>query len=98
MLLRSLAVSLGLILADWGVWEWALANDHATIALIAGLAMAPLVVLLAWYALLGAAALARIAVDRATGQMRSRGVEPAFVTRVHAEQPDEELESERLAA
>lgn len=72
MLLGPLAVAFLLVLADWGVWDWAIANDHGTLALCAGLAMAPLIVALAWYALLTLAELARRTIEGARSDPRPR--------------------------
>ena len=63
MLLGPLAVVFALVGIDYGVWTWAIGADHEIVALVAGLAMAPLVIALAWLLFLalgsGALALAR---------------------------------------
>jgi hypothetical protein len=88
------AAALAAALADWGLWDWAIAHNHGVIALVAGLAMAPLVVLLAFYALLAAVALANRAVARALGTTAH-----AAPTRLRAAPaPPQPPEEERLAA
>ena len=83
----------GLLAAlDWGAWEWAAANNHSTVGLIAGLLMAPIVVAFAWSLIRVLVALARIGLYRA-----------AVETRLHSAQPHEPpfdivAQEERLAA
>lgn len=72
MLLGPLAVAVLCVGLDWAVWDWAIGSDHGTVALIAGLGMAPLVIALAWYGALAAAALLRLALDRAARTTRLR--------------------------
>jgi hypothetical protein len=50
MLLAPLVVVFALVAIDYGVWNWAIGGNHQVVALVAGLAMAPLVIALAWLA------------------------------------------------
>src|SRR5260370_30088952 len=79
MLLAPLVVVFALVAIDYGVWTWAIAGNHEVVALVAGLAMAPLVITLAWLAAvaLGSGA---IAVARRVGRAlatRLLGTRPA---------------------
>jgi hypothetical protein len=79
MLLAPLAVVFALVAIDYGVWNWAIGGNHEVVALVAGLAMAPLVIALAW---LGALALGSgaITVARRVGRelaTRVLGARPA---------------------
>ena len=49
MMPGSLVASFILVLADAGIWDWATADNHGTIALGTGLAMVPLFVTLLLY-------------------------------------------------
>lgn len=63
MLLGPIAVVFALVALDYGVWTWSIGGNHEIVALVAGLAMAPLVIALAWLVALalgsGALAVAR---------------------------------------
>ena len=48
MPLAPLVVVFALVAIDYGIWNWAIGGNHEVIALVAGLAMAPLVIALAW--------------------------------------------------
>jgi hypothetical protein len=61
----------GLLAAlDWGAWEWAAANNHSTVGLIAGLLMAPIAVAFAWSMIRVLIALARLVLQRAAAETR----------------------------
>ena len=61
----------GLLAAlDWGAWEWAANNNHSTVGLIAGLLMAPIAVAFAWSLIRVMIALVRMALQRATAEIR----------------------------
>jgi hypothetical protein len=87
----------GLLAAlDWGAWEWAAANNHSTVGLIAGLLMAPIAVAFAWSLIRVALAVARIALRRAAAQTRLATVLPEAIAQ---DRPfDIAAQDERLAA
>ena len=63
----------GLLAAlDWGAWEWAAANNHSTVGLIAGLLMAPIAVAFAWSLIRVLIALAVAPVARPCGALARR--------------------------
>lgn len=79
MVLGPLVAVFVLVGIDYGVWNWAIGGNHQIVALVAGLAMAPLVIALAWLAALalGSGALAvgrRLAREIAT---RLLGTDPS---------------------
>jgi hypothetical protein len=87
----------GLLAAlDWGAWEWAAANNHSTVGLIAGLLMAPIAVAFAWSLIRVVIALARVALQRAAaeGRLASTPSEAAAQARPF----DIAAQDERLAA
>jgi hypothetical protein len=98
MLLRPLAAAAALVAADWGLWNWAIGGSHGTIALIAGLAMAPLAVTFVWFGARVLASALRAAVRRA--HARTQG--PALRARTSAQTLDAagatERTPDRLAA
>ena len=67
-----LAVTASLVAADWGLWNWATAGNHGTIALVAGLLMAPAAVALVWFLALTALGIARVGARQAARELRSR--------------------------
>ena len=75
-MLGALASVGGLVVADWGLWDWSISAGHGTVALVAGLAMAPLVVVLAWIVALALVAVVRISLSRAHDEMRTRSERP----------------------
>jgi TRAP-type C4-dicarboxylate transport system permease small subunit len=87
----------GLLAAlDWGAWEWAAANNHSTVGVLAGLLMAPIAVAFAWSLIRVLIALARLALQRAAAETRlsSAPPEPAAQPRPF----DIAAQDERLAA
>jgi TRAP-type C4-dicarboxylate transport system permease small subunit len=87
----------GLLAAlDWGAWEWAAANNHSTVGLIAGLLMAPIAVAFAWSLIRVLIALARIALQSAAAETR---LASAPAEQAAQERPfDIAAQDERLAA
>jgi hypothetical protein len=101
MLLGPLGLVFLLVLVDYGAWDWAIASDQGTVALVAGLAMAPLMVALAWYASLALSAVVRAGTRRAQSAFRLRfpGAEQRERTAATPELGDHaEPVPERLAA
>ena len=97
MPLGPLGVTALLAALDWGAWDWATSNNHSTVALIAGLLMAPIVVALAWSLVRVLIAAMRLGIRRAaaaearlaSGPSPAPANEPPF---------DIEAHDERLAA
>jgi hypothetical protein len=89
MLLAPLAVVFALVAIDYGVWTWAIGGNHEVVALVAGLAMAPLVIALAWLAALAigsgaitvARRLAREVATRVLGARPARSIRLAQAPR-----------------
>jgi chromate transport protein ChrA len=77
MLLGPLAAIVICVIADWAIWDWSISSDHGTIALIAGLAIAPLIVALAWYSALALIAAIRAGLRWAAAGARRRAMRPA---------------------
>ena len=87
----------GLLAAlDWGAWDWAAANNHGTVGLIAGLLMAPIVVAFTWSLVRVLIALARMGLHRAAAETRQPIPRPEALA---PERPfDIAAQDERLAA
>ena len=87
----------GLLAAlDWGAWEWAAANNHSTVGLIAGLLMAPIAVAFAWSLIRVLIALARIALQGPAAETRLTSAPPEQTAQ---ERPfDIAAQDDRLAA
>jgi hypothetical protein len=109
MPLGPLAVVFVLVAIDYGVWNWAIGGSHEIVALVAGLAMAPLVIAFGWLAALalGSGALAvgrRLAREIATrllGTHPSRSIRLASHPRTRRKTPrtrDRESPRDRIAA
>jgi hypothetical protein len=109
MVLGPLAVVFVLVGIDYGLWNWAIGGNHEIVALVAGLAMAPLVIALAWLAALalGSGALAvarRLAREIAThvlGARPARSIRLATSARArrrHGQPGDADRPRNRLAA
>src|SRR5712691_11855497 len=84
MVLAPLAVVFALVAIDYGIWTWAIGANHEVVSLVAGLAMAPLVIALAWLAALALGSGA-IAVARRLGRevaTRLLGTRPARAIRL----------------
>jgi hypothetical protein len=92
-----LAVTASLVAADWGLWDWATAGNHGTIALIAGLLMAPLAVALVWFLALTVLGIARIGARGAASELRARISGPSAVEPARPRPFDIELEARRAA-
>lgn len=54
---RLLAFVSGLLLGDYELWNWSLSGNHDVVALIAGVAMTPLVIAFLWLLAVNAARL-----------------------------------------
>jgi hypothetical protein len=81
-MLAPLAVVFALVAIDYVVWNWAIGANHEILALIAGLAMAPLAIALAWLAALALGSGALVLARRFAQQLASRlGARPAGSTR-----------------
>jgi hypothetical protein len=96
MPLGPLGVTAALAALDWGAWEWATNSNQTTVALIAGLLMAPIAVAFAWSLARVLLALARSAIARLAAQAQ---IERAPYIVASTEPPfDIEAQSDRLAA
>lgn len=106
MPLAPLAIVFALVAIDYGVWNWALSANHEIVALVAGLAMAPLAIALAWLIAVavgsGALVLARRAgreiAQRILGARPARSLRLADARNVAVEAPDAESAPDRVAA
>lgn len=109
MLLGPIAVVFALVALDYGVWTWAIAGNHEIVALVAGLAMAPLVIALAWLvalalgsgALAVARRLARQIATRVLGARPARSIllaDTPKARRASADSRDHEQPRKRIAA
>ena len=99
MLLGPFVVALICVAADWVVWDWAIATDKGGVALVAGLAMAPLVVTLAWFGTLLLVNIVRFAINAVRREIRLRTQPQLRVARaVRFVDYEAEGESDRLAA
>jgi integral membrane sensor domain MASE1 len=95
MLLAPFAVVVLLVFGDWVVWNWAIGADHGTIALISGMAMAPLVVALAWYGARALSAMLGAALRRAESELRARTQGPALRPRTTHQRDEAAAAAER---
>jgi hypothetical protein len=97
MPLGPLGVTALLAALDWGAWDWATTSNQTTVALIAGLLMAPVAVAFAWSLGRVLLALARLALARLAAKawldedvlQAPRSAEPPF---------DFERQRDRIAA
>jgi hypothetical protein len=99
MPLGPLGVTAALAGLDWGAWSWATDSNHATVALVAGLVMAPIAVALTWSLARVLIAVARMAVRRLGNPGRgSRAVAFAAPPRGESRPFDIEAHGDRIAA
>ena len=97
MPLGPLGVTALLAALDWGAWDWATTSNQTTVALIAGLLMAPVAVAFAWSLGRVLLALARLGIARLTAKAWLEGNAPQPPR--SAEPPfDIELQRDRIAA